>query len=89
MDEATASVDADNESLIQEAISELVKDKTLLVIAHRLKTIRSADEILVVDDGIIKERGTHAELMEKGGLYKNFTEKINSDIAWKKGAKTA
>ena len=86
LDEATASVDADNESLIQEAISELVKDKTLLVIAHRLKTIRCADEILVVDDGIIKERGTHAELMNKGGLYKNFTEKINSDIAWKKGA---
>ena len=89
LDEATASVDADNESLIQEAISELVKDKTLLVIAHRLKTIRSADEILVVDDGVIKERGTHAELLEKGGLYKKFTEKINSDIAWKKGEKTA
>lgn len=85
LDEATASVDADNESLIQEAISELVKNKTLLVIAHRLKTIRSADEILVVDDGIIKERGTHTELIDKGGLYKKFIEKLNSDIAWKKG----
>ncbi len=89
LDEATASVDADNESLIQEAISELVKDKTLLVIAHRLKTIRNADEILVVDEGVIKEQGTHAELMDKCGLYKSFIEKINSDIAWKKGAKTA
>jgi len=87
LDEATASVDADNESLIQEAISELVKDKTLLVIAHRLKTIRNADEILVVDEGIIKECGTHEELLQKGGLYKKFTEKLNSDIAWKKGEK--
>jgi ATP-binding cassette subfamily B protein len=88
LDEATASVDADNESLIQEAISELVKDKTLLVIAHRLKTIRNADEILVVDEGVIKEQGTHAELMDKCGLYKSFIEKINSDIAWKKGTET-
>ena len=88
LDEATASVDADNESLIQEAISELVKDKTLLVIAHRLKTIRNADEILVVDDGVIKEQGTHTELMDKCGLYKSFIEKINSDIAWKKGTET-
>ena len=85
LDEATASVDADNESLIQEAISELVKDKTLLVIAHRLKTIRSANEILVVDEGMIKERGTHSDLIAQDGLYKRFVEKINSDIAWKRG----
>ncbi len=88
LDEATASVDADNESLIQEAISELVRDKTLLVIAHRLRTIRNANEILVVDDGMIKEHGTHRELMEKNGLYKSFMEKLNSDIAWKKGEQT-
>jgi len=87
LDEATASVDADNESLIQEAIGELVKNKTLLVIAHRLKTIRNADEILVVDDGEVKERGTHDELMEKRGLYKAFMDKMNSDIAWRKGEK--
>ena len=86
LDEATASVDADNESLIQEAISELVRDKTLLVIAHRLRTIRNADEILVVNEGKIRERGTHTELMEKGGLYQRFVEKLGADIAWKKGA---
>ncbi len=69
LDEATASVDADNERAIQEAISELCKDKTLLVIAHRLKTIKDADQILVVSDGKIIESGDHASLMEKGGTY--------------------
>ncbi|RKM58026.1 ABC transporter ATP-binding protein [Butyrivibrio sp. X503] len=69
LDEATASVDADNERAIQEAISELCKNKTLLVIAHRLKTIADADQILVVSDGEIVERGTHAELMDKKGTY--------------------
>lgn len=60
LDEATASVDADNERAIQEAVSELCKDKTLLVIAHRLKTIKEADQILLISDGEIKERGTHS-----------------------------
>ena len=69
LDEATASVDADNERAIQEAISELCKNKTLLVIAHRLKTIKDADQILVVSDGEIIERGDHASLMGKGGTY--------------------
>ena len=69
LDEATASVDADNERAIQEAISELCKDKTLLVIAHRLKTIKDADQILVVSDGEIVERGDHSSLMEQNGTY--------------------
>ncbi|MCR4789278.1 MAG: ABC transporter ATP-binding protein/permease, partial [Lachnospiraceae bacterium] len=69
LDEATASVDADNERAIQEAISELCKDKTLLVIAHRLKTIKDADQILVVSDGEIIERGDHTSLMDKQGAY--------------------
>ena len=69
LDEATASVDADNECAIQEAISELCKNKTLLVIAHRLKTIRDADQILVISDGKIIERGNHEKLMEKDGVY--------------------
>ncbi|MBO4767632.1 MAG: ABC transporter ATP-binding protein [Lachnospiraceae bacterium] len=69
LDEATASVDADNERAIQEAISELCRDKTLLVIAHRLKTIRDADQILVITDGQIRERGTHESLMAANGIY--------------------
>ena len=69
LDEATASVDADNERAIQEAISELCKDKTLLVIAHRLKTIKDADQILVVSDGKIIERGNHDKLIEEDGIY--------------------
>ena len=69
LDEATASVDADNERAIQEAISELCKDKTLLVIAHRLKTIKDADQILVVSEGKIIERGNHDKLMKEDGTY--------------------
>ena len=69
LDEATASVDADNERAIQEAISELCRNKTLLVIAHRLKTIRDADQILVVSGGEITELGDHTSLMEENGTY--------------------
>lgn len=69
LDEATASVDADNERAIQEAISELCRDKTLLVIAHRLKTIKDADQILVISDGQIVEKGKHDELCALNGAY--------------------
>jgi ATP-binding cassette subfamily B protein len=72
LDEATASVDLDNERYIQEAISELVKGKTLLVIAHRLNTIRSADKIVVVSGGEIAEQGTHDQLMLQNGTYRRF-----------------
>lgn len=72
LDEATASVDMDNESYIQEAINELVKGKTLLVIAHRLNTIRNADQILVISDGKIAQSGTHETLMEEQGIYRSF-----------------
>jgi ATP-binding cassette subfamily B protein len=74
LDEATASVDADNERAIQEAISELCRDKTLLVIAHRLKTIRDADQILVIAEGQIRERGTHDSLMAANGAYAHLVE---------------
>ena len=69
LDEATASVDADNERAIQEAISELCRDKTLLVIAHRLKTIKGADRILVISDGRIIEQGDHELLCALNGVY--------------------
>ena len=69
LDEATASVDADNEYYIQQAISELVKDKTLLIIAHRLNTIKSADKILVINHGNVVEEGTHEELVKSNNLY--------------------
>jgi ATP-binding cassette subfamily B protein len=75
LDEATASVDADNEHFIQEAISELCRGKTLIVIAHRLNTIRNANKILVIKNGQIVESGTHEELMAKDGEYKTMVEK--------------
>ncbi len=75
LDEATASVDADNESHIQAAISELVRGKTLIVIAHRLNTIEKADQILVIEDGCVAERGSHESLMAAGGLYRTMVTK--------------
>ncbi len=83
LDEATASVDPDNEKYIQEAINELVKNKTLIVIAHKLTTIMQADQILVVDDGAIKERGTHDELLKQQGLYSNLWNKRISAKSWR------
>lgn len=82
LDEATASVDADNERYIQEAISELCKGKTLLVIAHRLNTIQGADEILVISDGRIVQRGSHEELIEKEGTYRNFVTMRKQSHGW-------
>ena len=82
LDEATASVDADNESYIQQAISELCKGKTLLVIAHRLNTIRHADEILVIDQGRIAQAGTHEALMEEQGIYRRFVTARSNPTGW-------
>jgi len=82
LDEATASVDADNEAAIQAAISELCKGKTLIIIAHRLKTIQDADCIYVIDKGIIAERGNHESLMAENGIYRRFIEIKNSDTGW-------
>lgn len=89
LDEATASVDADNESYIQQAISELCKGKTLLVIAHRLNTIRHADKILVIADGGIAEQGTHEELMQSGGIYKHFVTARENSRGWSRNRLSA
>ena len=83
LDEATASVDPENEVHLQQAISSLVKDKTLIVIAHRLSTIRNADQILVVDDGKIVQRGTHDELVKQKGIYQNFWDIRQHARNWK------
>ncbi|MBE6864954.1 MAG: ABC transporter ATP-binding protein [Ruminococcus flavefaciens] len=83
LDEATASVDADNESYIQQAISELCKGKTLLVIAHRLNTIAHADNIMVIKDGEIAESGDHKSLMDMGGIYHNMVTKRAVSTGWK------
>ena len=69
LDEATASLDVDHETEIQKAIATLVKGKTVLVIAHRMRTIEAADRIVVLADGVVKENGTHEELMKKNALY--------------------
>ena len=82
LDEATASVDTDNESYIQEAISELVKGKTLLVIAHRLNTIQNADQILVINNGQISQHGTHEELMKQSGIYQDFVNIRKNSAGW-------
>ncbi len=86
LDEATASVDADNESYIQQAISELCKGKTLLIIAHRLNTIQNADQILVIAKGQIVQSGTHKELMETGGLYRDFVTVRQKSRGWNRRA---
>ena len=82
LDEATASVDTDNESYIQEAISELVKGKTLLVIAHRLNTIQNADQILVIENGQIAQQGTHEELLKQPGIYQEFVNIRKNAAGW-------
>ena len=69
LDEATSALDAESEQLVQQALDELMKDRTTLVIAHRLATVRAADRIIVLDEGQIAEQGTHAQLSGAGGLY--------------------
>ncbi|MFM7624391.1 MAG: ATP-binding cassette domain-containing protein, partial [Actinomycetota bacterium] len=69
LDEATAHLDSENEALVQEALATALKDRTSIVIAHRLSTVRRADQILVLESGQIKERGKHDELIAKHGLY--------------------
>ena len=85
LDEAMASIDPENEHLIQHAISELTKGKTIITIAHRLATIHNADQILVVDDGRIVEADTHEELIRKNGIYKRFTEIREQAEGWNIG----
>ena len=82
LDEATAALDPENETLIQHAISTLIKDKTVIVIAHRLRTVENADKIIVLNKGTIAETGTHAELMEKGGIYREMYRLQRESEEW-------
>ncbi len=83
LDEAPASLDVDNEKEIQEAISRLVKGKTVLVIAHRMRTVENADKIVVLDGGVVAECGNHEELMKKNGLYARLVKLQTKSAEWK------
>ena len=74
LDEATSSLDSESEALVQDALENLMKNRTSFVIAHRLSTIRNADKIIVLENGMVKESGTHQELLALEGLYKNFSK---------------
>ena len=83
LDEATSSVDPENKDELQRAIEALTHDKTIIMIAHRLKTVRNADQILVLDNAHIVQRGTHAELIRQKGLYADFVSARQEAIGWK------
>lgn len=82
LDEATASLDPESEAAIQQAISRLIRGKTVIVIAHRLRTIRNADKIIVLDQGRVAEEGTHESLLEKNGLYKKLFNIQQESLGW-------
>ena len=83
LDEATANVDPENEAELMSAIDALTKEKTIIMIAHRLKTVRNADKILIIDSGRIAEQGTHDELMSKNGIYRSFIESRREAASWR------
>ena len=83
LDEATANVDPENENELMQAIQALTAEKTVIMIAHRLKTVEHADQIMVVDHGKIVQQGTHAELMEQEGIYKRFISERREAAGWK------
>ena len=82
-DEATANIDPENEASLQKAIEELTKNKTVIMIAHRLKTVRNAGNIIVLDKGSIVQQGTHTELVQEEGIYKNFIRLRQESAGWK------
>ena len=83
MDEATASLDVDNESVIQESISKLIENKTVLIIAHRMRTVDGVDRIVVLKDGVVAEQGTPQELKAKDSIYRHMVEMQLETEQWK------
>ena len=83
LDEATASLDVDNETLIQESLSRLIQDKTVMIIAHRMRTVAEADKIVVLKDGIVAEQGSPAELEKQHGIYQHMMETQMQAAGWK------
>ena len=83
LDEATANVDPENEAELMQAIEALTKEKTIIMIAHRLKTVRNADQILVIDSGKITQQGTHDTLMQENGTYRSFVESRREAASWR------
>lgn len=85
LDEATANVDPENENKLKQAIEELTKDKTIIMIAHRLKTVQNANQILVIEDGKLIQQGTHDNLINEDGLYSKFINMRKKTVGWKLG----
>lgn len=82
LDEATASLDVENETLIQSALSRLIRDKTVLVIAHRMRTVAGADKIVVLSDGTVAEQGTPKQLMDQKGIYARMVKLQTESQNW-------
>ena len=83
LDEATASLDVENESAVQEALSRLLAGKTVLVIAHRMRTVEAADKIVVLSEGRVTEQGTPSELMKQNGLFRHMVELQRQSAGWR------
>ena len=82
LDEATASLDVENESAVQTALSRLLRGKTVLIIAHRMRTVAGADKVVVLEQGRVAQQGAPAELMTQGGLYRRMVELQNQTARW-------
>ena len=83
LDEATANVDPENEKELTQAIQNLTKEKTIIMIAHRLKTVRNADQIVVIDKGRIVQQGSHEKLIQENGIYRSFISGRKQAVSWK------
>ena len=83
LDEATANIDPENEKLLTDAFNNLTKDKTVIMIAHKLSTVKNADDIIVLDEGKISEEGKHNELIKNNGIYSRFIKEREEIAGWK------